>query len=61
MGVPVEMEKDEILVRGKWLHGLSRPDTVLDVGNSGTTTRLLAGILAGQNFDSELTDWLGGN
>ncbi|MCQ4670574.1 3-phosphoshikimate 1-carboxyvinyltransferase [Lactonifactor longoviformis] len=55
MGVPVEMEKEEILVRGKGLHGLSRPDTVLDVGNSGTTTRLLAGILAGQNFDSELT------
>lgn len=45
----------EILVRGKGLHGLTAPDDVLDVGNSGTTTRLISGILAGQDFISELT------
>ena len=44
MGISIETEQEEILVKGKGLHGLSRPDTVLDVGNSGTTTRLLAGI-----------------
>ena len=55
MGIFVEETPDEILIRGKGLHGLSAPDSVLDVGNSGTTMRLLSGILAGQNFSSELT------
>lgn len=44
-----------VLVRGKGLHGLSASDTVLDVGDSGTTARLLSGILAGQPFTSRLT------
>ena len=44
----------EILVHGKGLHGLSAPSEILDVGNSGTTTRLISGILAGQSFTSEL-------
>ena len=56
MGIDIENNNGEILVHGKGLHGLSAPvDILLDVGNSGTTTRLISGILAGQNFVSELT------
>ena len=51
MGIDIENTPDRILIHGKGLHGLSRPDDILDVGNSGTTTRLMSGILAGQNFD----------
>ena len=51
----LKIQKDEILVHGKGLHGLSAPSETLDVGNSGTTTRLISGILAGQDFVSELT------
>ena len=54
MGIDIERNASEILVHGKSLHGLSAPDGILDVGNSGTTTRLISGILAGQNFTSEL-------
>ena len=54
MGIDIERNTSEILVHGKGLHGLSTPDGILDVGNSGTTTRLISGILAGQNFTSEL-------
>ena len=54
MGIDIERNASEILVHGKGLHGLSAPDGILDVGNSGTTTRLISGILAGQNFTSEL-------
>ena len=55
MGIDIENNNGEILVHGKGLHGLSVPADILDVGNSGTTTRLISGILAGQNFVSELT------
>ena len=55
MGIDIENKQQEILVHGKGLHGLQKPDSMLDVGNSGTTTRLISGILAGQNFTSELT------
>ena len=54
MGIDIERNASEIMVHGKGLHGLSAPDSILDVGNSGTTTRLISGILAGQNFISEL-------
>ena len=54
MGIDIERNKDEILVHGKGLHGLCAPSGILDVGNSGTTTRLISGILAGQKFASEL-------
>ena len=54
MGVDIERNASEILVHGKGLHGLSAPSGILDVGNSGTTTRLISGILAGQSFTSEL-------
>lgn len=55
MGIEIENSQGEILVHGKGLHGLSAPTGILDVGNSGTTTRLISGILAGQDFVSELT------
>jgi len=58
MGIDIEtdpVQKDHVIVHGKGLHGLSAPDTILDCGNSGTTTRLLAGILAGQDFPCTLT------
>ncbi len=44
-----------VTVAGRGLGGLSRPARVLDAGNSGTTMRLLAGILAGHPFDAVLT------
>lgn len=54
MGIPIEYTKERVLVYGKGLHGLSAPIRTLDVGNSGTTTRLISGILAGSSFDSVL-------
>lgn len=51
MGIEIENTPERILIHGKGLKGLSRPDGILDVGNSGTTTRLMSGILAGQAFD----------
>lgn len=55
MGIEVEEKGKEILVHGKGLHGLSAPTQILDTGNSGTTTRLISGILAGQKFSCDLT------
>ena len=54
MGVAIEHQSENVLVHGVGLHGLSRPAAPLDLGNSGTSTRLLAGMLAGQPFDCEL-------
>ena len=55
MGVRIEAPAPgERLVHGVGLHGLQAPDGVLDCGNSGTGMRLLAGLLAGQRFDSVL-------
>ncbi len=55
MGIEIENTDDHVLVHGKGLHGLSAPLDTLDTGNSGTTTRLLSGILAGQNFSTVLS------
>ena len=55
MGIEIEEKNTTVIVHGKGLHGLSAPDSILDVGNSGTTTRLLSGILAGQPFESKLS------
>lgn len=55
MGIQIRQDQDSVLVNGKGLHGLSRPDHALDCGNSGTTMRLMSGILAGQSFSSALT------
>ena len=54
LGISIENTPEKILIYGKGLHGLSKSDTVLDVGNSGTTTRLISGILAGQTFETTL-------
>ncbi len=54
LGIDIQQEGDHVVVHGKGLRGLSAPDSVLDVGNSGTTTRLISGILAAQDFTSVL-------
>lgn len=55
MGVSIEQEQDSVRIQGLGLHGLKAPEEVLYCGNSGTTMRLMAGILAGQSFSSCLT------
>lgn len=55
MGIRIEQQGHRVEIQGKGLRGLREPNSVLDAGNSGTTTRLLSGILAGQNFVSILT------
>ncbi len=52
MGVSIDVSEKEVVVHGVGLHGLKAPDELLYTGNSGTTTRLLCGILAGQPFSS---------
>ena len=52
MGIEITQVHDHVTIHGKGLHGLTAPTEVLDVGNSGTTTRLMSGILAGSNFSS---------
>jgi len=55
MGVSIEQEQDSVRIQGLGLHGLKAPGEALYCGNSGTTMRLMAGILAGQSFSSCLT------
>ncbi len=55
MGVAIEKKGGRFLVRGNGMQGLAAPSGTLDVGNSGTTTRLMSGILAGQGFTSVLS------
>ncbi len=55
LGISIDQSSERILVHGKGLHGLTAPTSILNVGNSGTTTRLMSGILAGQAFSSSLT------
>ncbi|MDX1764952.1 MAG: 3-phosphoshikimate 1-carboxyvinyltransferase, partial [bacterium] len=55
MGVAVEERGDDLTIHGAGLHGLQEPEDVLDLGNSGTGMRLLAGLLAGQKFFSVMT------
>lgn len=54
MGIDISQNADHVIIHGKGLHGLKAPSQMLDVGNSGTTTRLISGILAGQPFVSSL-------
>lgn len=54
MGVSIERDQDQVRVCGVGLHGLSKPGSDLEMGNSGTAMRLLLGLLAGQTFDSRL-------
>ncbi len=55
LGVRIERNGDRVTVHGNGLHGLKKPGGVLYTGNSGTTTRLLCGILCGQPFSAEIT------
>lgn len=56
MGIQAEGPKNgRLVIHGAGVRGLRAPETVLDMGNSGTAMRLMAGILAGQLFDSVLT------
>lgn len=54
LGIDIDVTDDKVVVHGKGLKGLSAPSETLDVGNSGTTIRLISGILSAQNFDSVL-------
>ncbi|MCD7033376.1 3-phosphoshikimate 1-carboxyvinyltransferase [Metabacillus sp. GX 13764] len=55
MGVAIEVGDEQVTVQGKGIDGLKEPEEVLDTGNSGTTTRLILGILAGLPFHTVLT------
>lgn len=55
MGVKIEEEDEKISVHGVGLHGLKKPTENLYLGNSGTSMRLLAGLLSGQKFSTILT------
>lgn len=54
MGVSIDVSDKDVVVEGVGLHGLTAPECELYTGNSGTTTRLLSGILAGQSFTSTM-------
>lgn len=55
LGAEIELEKDTVRISAHGTHGLRAPRKTLDAGNSGTTIRLLSGILAGQKFSSSIT------
>ncbi len=57
LGIEIQLEEENssVLVKGKGLHGLQSPSSTLNTGNSGTTTRLISGILSGQSFESTLS------
>ena len=55
LGVEMRVEKQKTIVKGRGLSGLKPASSTLDCGNSGTTMRLLMGVLAGQSFTSSLT------
>ena len=55
MGIEIERDGRNVTVHGKGMHGLSAPTETLDAGNSGTTTRLISGILAARDFNCRIT------
>ena len=55
LGVETNVENGVVRVHGRGLHGFARSSSVLDTGNSGTTLRLLTGLLVGQRFNSKIT------
>jgi 3-phosphoshikimate 1-carboxyvinyltransferase len=61
MGIEIQNSKGKsqnngsVIIKGKGLKGLKAPGKMLDVGNSGTTIRLISGILAGQNFEVQIS------
>ena len=55
MGVKIEgPDNGKVVIHGVGMHGLKAPDGPLDLGNSGTSIRLMSGLLAGQGFDVEM-------
>ncbi|MDP4083873.1 MAG: 3-phosphoshikimate 1-carboxyvinyltransferase [Bacillota bacterium] len=54
LGVKIEEKNGEVIITGKGFDGLNEPSEILDVGNSGTTIRLLLGILSGRPFFSSI-------
>src|SRR5215475_7200756 len=54
LGVKIKRKPELIVIEGAGIDGLSAPARALDVGNSGSTIRMLSGILAGQNFTTEI-------
>ncbi len=56
LGIEIENNpvSNHVMIKGKGLYGLSKPADILDVGNSGTTIRLISGILCGQHFEATL-------
>lgn len=55
LGIKIERTNTHLVIDGQGLHGLQKPKDIIDVGNSGTTIRLMLGILSAQRFDSSLT------
>ena len=55
LGVELRESGETVTIRGRGLQGLRIPDRMLDAGNSGTTIRLLSGILAGHSFETSIT------
>src|SRR4051794_6068635 len=54
LGIKIDQNDEQLIIHGKGWSGLKEPEEVLNVGNSGTTIRLMMGILAGCNFHSTL-------
>src|ERR1700730_17592853 len=54
LGVHIERTEDEVHIHGAGLHGLRAPHEMLDAANSGSTIRMLSGILAAQSFESRI-------
>ena len=55
LGVDIDDTRDDIIVNGKGIYGLKEPNNVVDCGNSGTTIRLISGVLSANPFFSVLT------
>ena len=54
MGIKIEEKNNILLIHGSGLHSLKKPKNKIDLGNSGTSARLLIGLLSAQNFESSL-------
>ncbi len=55
LGIVMDDQQDTLIIHGKGLHGLTEPGDVIDCGNSGTTIRLLSGVLSANQFFSVVT------
>ncbi len=55
LGIPINISGDNLIIKGKGLNGLTKPSGEIYLGNSGTSMRLMSGVLAGQDFESTLT------